>query len=64
MPKIDSLKTGQRFRAKDGMTWELEKLVEIATAIPHVKIVGINDRFTNKIIAASVLLDQSRFQAV
>jgi hypothetical protein len=64
MLNIDDLKSGLLFKANDGMTWEVDKLVEVATTIPHVKIVGINDRYTNKIIAASVLLDQRRFQAV
>jgi hypothetical protein len=64
MLKIDNLKAGQRFKANDGLMWELDKLVDVTTAIPHVKIIGINDRYTNKILAASVLLDQTRFQAV
>jgi hypothetical protein len=64
MRQIDDLQPGQKFKASEGLVWELDRLVDVTTAIPHVKMVGINDRHAYKIIAASVLLDERRFQAV
>jgi len=62
MPKSKDIRPGQQFRASEGLLWEVDMLSELSTSIPHVKMVGVRDRSTTKIIARSVLLDQSRFQ--
>ena len=64
MSKIEDLAPGLKFRAREGLVWEIDRLGELATPIPHVKMVGVDDRSTVKVIARSVLLDESRFQAV
>lgn len=64
MNKISDVKPGQKFKASEGLLWEVETLGDLSTSIPHVKMVGVSDRSTTKIIATSVLLDQSRFQVV
>ena len=64
MVKTVDLKLGQRFQAEDGLLWELEKFVDVMTAIPHVRLVDPKDRSVNKIIAKSVLLDQTRFSSI
>jgi len=62
MPKFKDIRPGQQFRASEGLLWEVDMLSDLSTSIPHVKMVGVSDRSTSKIIAQSVLLDQSRFQ--
>jgi hypothetical protein len=61
MTPMTELTPGQTFKASEGRLWELDKLLELSTAIPHVKIVGLKDRSESKIIAASVL---RHYQAV
>ncbi len=60
----DALNFGQHFQAHNGMVWQLDQNVRVNTSIPHVKLVDIKDRTTQKIIATSVLLDRDRFAAV
>ena len=62
MPKFKDIRPGQQFRASEGLLWEVDMLSDLSTSIPHVKMVGVSDRSTSKILAQSVLLDQSRFQ--
>lgn len=62
MPKSKDIRPGQQFRASEGLLWEVDTLSDLSTSIPHVKMVGVSDRSVTKIIAQSVLLDQSRFQ--
>lgn len=62
MSKNTEIRPGQKFKASEGLLWEVETLSDLATSIPHVKMVGVGDRSVTKIIAKSVLLDQSRFQ--
>lgn len=62
MPKFKDIRPGQQFRASEGLLWEVDMLSDLSTSIPHVKMVGVSDRSTSKIIAQSVLLDQNRFQ--
>lgn len=62
MPKSKDIRPGQQFRASEGLLWEVDMLSDLSTSIPHVKMVGVSDRSTSKILAQSVLLDQSRFQ--
>lgn len=62
MPKSTDIHPGQQFRASEGLLWEVDALSDLSTSIPHVKMVGVGDRSVTKIIAKSVLLDQSRFQ--
>lgn len=64
MTPMTELKPGQTFKTSEGLVWELDKLLELSTAIPHVKMVGLKDRSESKIIAASVLRDQRLYQAV
>ena len=64
MPKFKDIRPGQQFRASEGLLWEVDMLSDLSTSIPHVKMVGVSDRSTTKIIARSVLLDQNRFQAL
>lgn len=61
MPKSTEIHPGQQFRASEGLLWEVDTLSDLSS-IPHVKMVGVSDRSVTKIIAKSVLLDQSRFQ--
>jgi hypothetical protein len=61
MIRTDDLKLGQRFRAEDGLLWELERFAYLTTNIPHVSLVYPRDRTVHKIIAKSVLLDRRRF---
>ena len=58
----DDIKPGQRFRASEGLLWEVQTLSDLSISIPHVKMVGVSDRSVTKIIATSVLRDQNRFQ--
>tara|TARA_R110002072_G_scaffold63634_2_gene158095 strand:+ start:195 stop:401 length:207 start_codon:yes stop_codon:yes gene_type:complete len=62
MSKSKDIHPGQQFRASEGLLWEVDTLSDLSTSIPHVKMVGVSDRSVTKIIAQSVLLDQSRFQ--
>ena len=62
MSKFKDIRPGQQFRATEGLLWEVDMLSDLSTTIPHVKMVGVGDRSVTKIIAQSVLLDQSRFQ--
>lgn len=62
MSKSRDIRPGQQFRATEGLLWEVDALSDLSTSIPHVKMVGVGDRSVTKIIAQSVLLDQSRFQ--
>lgn len=62
MRKSAEIRPGQQFRASEGLLWEVDALSDLSTSIPHVKMVGVGDRSVTKIIAQSVLLDQSRFQ--
>ena len=64
MRKSEDIQPGQHFRASEGLLWEVDALSDLSTSIPHVKMVGVSDRSVTKIIAVSVLLDQSRFQAL
>ncbi len=64
MNKISDIKPGQKFKASEGLLWEVSILSDLSTSIPHVKMVGVSDRSTTKIIATSVLLDETRFQAL
>lgn len=64
MKKIDKIVPGLKFRAAEGLVWEIERLCDVATPIPHVKMVGVGDPTSVKVIAQSVLMDQSRYQAV
>ena len=61
MARMDDLKLGQRFRAEDGLLWELERFADLTTNIPHVSLVYPGDRTVHKFIAKSVLLDRRRF---
>ena len=61
MARTDDLKRGQRFRAEDGLLWELERFADVTTNIPHVSLVYPKDRTVHKFIARSVLLDRRRF---
>lgn len=63
MTKDTDIQPGQQFKASEGLLWEVETLSDLSTSIPHVKMVGVGDRSVTKIIAKSVLLDHSRFQA-
>ena len=62
MPKPADIRPSQQFRASEGLLWEVDALSDLSTSIPHVKMVGVSDRSVTKIIATSVLRDQSRFQ--
>jgi hypothetical protein len=62
MSKSPEIKPGQKFRASEGLLWEVDTLSDLSISIPHVKMVGVGDRSVTKIIAASVLLDRSRFE--
>lgn len=64
MSKNNDIQPGQQFKASEGLLWEVQTLSDLSTSIPHVKMVGVGDRSVTKIIAKSVLLDQSRFQAL
>ncbi len=64
MIRTDNLKLGQRFRAKNGLLWELERFAYVTTNIPHVSLVYPEDRTMHKIIAKSVLLDRRRFTSM
>lgn len=64
MKNIEELVPGLKFRAAEGLVWEVERLCDVSTPIPHVKMVGVGDPTCVKVIAQSVLMDQSRFQAV
>ena len=64
MKNVDELVPGLKFRAAEGLVWEVERLCDVSTSIPHVKMVGVGDPTSVKVIAQSVLMDQSRFQAV
>lgn len=62
MSRASEIKPGQKFRASEGLLWEVETLSDLSISIPHVKMVGVDDPSSTKIIAKSVLLDQNRFQ--
>ena len=64
MKKIDELVPGLKFRAAGGLVWEIDRIEELSTPIPHVRMVGVGDPTSVKVIAQSVLMDQARFQAV
>ncbi len=61
MARTDDLKLGQRFRAEDGLLWELERFAYLTTNIAHVSLVYNRDRTVHKFIARNVLLDRRRF---
>jgi hypothetical protein len=62
MSKSSEIKPGQKFRASEGLLWEVDTLSDLSISIPHVKMVGVGDRSVTKIIAKSVLLDRNRFE--
>ena len=64
MKKIDELVPGLKFRAAEGLVWEIDRIEELSTPIPHVRMVGVGDPTSVKVIAQSVLMDPARFQAV
>ena len=64
MKKIDELAPGLKFRAAEGLVWEIERLCAVSTPIPYAKMVGVGDPTAVKVIAQSVPMDQTRFQAV
>ena len=64
MNKIDELVPGAKFKATEGLVWEIERLCDVSTPIPHVKMIGVGDPTSVKVIARSVLMDQTRYQAV
>lgn len=64
MRKSAEIRPGQQFRASEGLLWEVDALSDLSISIPHVKMVGVGDRSVTKIIAMSVLRDQSRFEAL
>lgn len=62
MSRPAEIKPGQKFKATEGLMWQVERLSDLSISIPHVKMVGVDDPSVTKIIAKSVLLDQNRFQ--
>lgn len=64
MKKINELVPGLKFRAAEGLVWEIDRICDVSSPIPHVKMVGVGDPTSVKVIAESVLMDQTRFQAV
>lgn len=64
MVKQDEFKPGQKFKAVNGFLWQVEKMAPVASAIPHVTMVGVDDRSTQKIIAQSALMDHRLFVPV
>lgn len=64
MKKLDELAPGLQFRAAECLVWEIDRIEELSTPIPHVLTVGVGDPASVKVIAQSVLMDQDRFQAV
>jgi hypothetical protein len=61
MSRHTEIRPGQKFRAAEGLLWQVETMSDLSISIPHVKMVGVDDPSATKIIAKSVLLDQSRF---
>ena len=64
MSNSKDLAPGSKFRASEGLVWEIDRVCDTTSPIPHVKMVGVDDPSAIKVIAQSVLMDQRRFQAV
>lgn len=64
MGNKDRLRAGQKFRALDGFLWAVDGLAMTTGPLPHVKLVGITDPTSIKVIALNALLDRRLYDAV
>ena len=55
---------GQRFRAPDGIVWELVEPIQTHGDRPHVALVKLEDRHTRKVISVDALFDKRLFSSV
>ncbi len=62
-PKLD-LAAGQRFRAPDGIVWEVLGPIRTNGGRPHVALVKLDDRLTKKVVSVDALYDKRLFSIV
>ena len=58
------LAVGQRFRAPDGIVWEVLEPAQTHDEYPHVALVKLEDRLTRKVISVDALFDTRLFSMV
>ena len=58
------LAVGQRFRAPDGIVWEMVGFPQTHDEYPHVALVKLEDRFSRKVISVDALFDKRLFSVV
>ena len=62
-PQLD-LAAGQRFRAPDGIVWEVSGPIQTYGGRPRVVLVKLDDRLTKKVISVDALFDKRLFSIV
>ena len=62
-PQLD-LAAGQRFRARDGIVWEVSEPIRTHYDHPHVALVKLEDRLEKKVISVDALFDKRLFSFV
>ena len=58
------LAVGQRFRASNGIEWEVVKSLQMDGEHPHVALVKVQDRLDRKVISVDALFDKRLFSLV
>ncbi len=62
-PQLD-LAAGQRFRAPDGIVWEILGHIRTYGGPPHFALMKLDDRLTKKVISVNALYDKRLFSFV
>lgn len=60
----NNLRPGQRFKALDGLFWDIQYVVKTASNLPHAKLIGVGDHTATKLISVDALLDQHLYKFV